>query len=161
MQEVLGKIGFDWQVALANLVNFFLVFFVLRKFFFKPIKKTIQDRKAEIAKGIKNAEQAEEVLASAESEKEGILKTALNESKQIVTEAKSKADETIKLSKVEAEVEKSKILDKASEEAKKLASANMDSFKKEATSLYMNNLEKILKSSFDKNNAEKLIKENI
>ena len=37
----------------------------------------------------------------------------------------------------------------------------MDSFKKEAVSLYMGNLEKILKSSFDKNNAEKLIKENI
>ena len=50
--EILGKIGFDWQVALASLVNFLIILFVLKKFAFKPIKKLIQERQNKINEGI-------------------------------------------------------------------------------------------------------------
>ncbi|MBI1866370.1 MAG: ATP synthase F0 subunit B [Candidatus Staskawiczbacteria bacterium] len=56
--EILGKIGFDWQVALANLVNFLIILFVLRKFAFNPIKKLIQERQGKIDEGLEKAEEA-------------------------------------------------------------------------------------------------------
>jgi F0F1-type ATP synthase membrane subunit b/b' len=39
---ILGKIGFDWQVALANLVNFLIIFWILKKFAFKPVREILQ-----------------------------------------------------------------------------------------------------------------------
>ena len=77
MLEILGKIGFDWQVALANLINFFIVFLLLKKFFFKKIKETIRERRNKIEKGLEDAEKAAESLKSAEIEKDSIVKEAL------------------------------------------------------------------------------------
>jgi F0F1-type ATP synthase membrane subunit b/b' len=67
--EILGKIGFDWQVALANLVNFLIIVFLLKKFAFKPIAKIIQDRQNKINEGLENAKKAaEEAMKNAKSD---------------------------------------------------------------------------------------------
>ena len=62
MLEILGNIGFDWPVALANLVNFLIIFFLLHKFVFKPLGKTVEKRKRDIADGLAAADKNQQLL---------------------------------------------------------------------------------------------------
>ena len=68
--DILGKIGFDWQVAVANLVNFLIIFFILKRYAFKPIANIIKERQDQVNEGLDNAKLAETNLMQAEQEKE-------------------------------------------------------------------------------------------
>ena len=37
--EILSKVGFDWRMALSNLVSFLIVFFILKKYALEQINK--------------------------------------------------------------------------------------------------------------------------
>src|SRR3989344_294671 len=74
--EILQKIGFDWQVALANLFNFLIILFLLKQFAFKPIKKVIDERQIKINEGLENAKKAKTELMMANQNKEKIISDA-------------------------------------------------------------------------------------
>lgn len=99
--EILGSIGFDWRVALANLVNFLIVFYLLNRFVLSSVRKTLAERKARIERGIADAEAAEAALVNARS--------AENE---ITAEATRKAHESL----AEAQVKRQAIIDAAAAE---------------------------------------------
>ena len=67
LYEILQKIGFDWQGALANLVNFLIILFLLKKFAFKPIGKLIKDRQDKISEGLQKAKEADVRLAQVDA----------------------------------------------------------------------------------------------
>ncbi|MES2023548.1 MAG: F0F1 ATP synthase subunit B [Patescibacteria group bacterium] len=83
MSEILGKIGFDWHVALANLVNFLIILFVLKRYAFKPISKMIKDRQEIMVKGIQDAKENALLLKSAKEEYEKTLSKARIEANEI------------------------------------------------------------------------------
>ncbi|OGZ70235.1 MAG: hypothetical protein A2904_00740 [Candidatus Staskawiczbacteria bacterium RIFCSPLOWO2_01_FULL_33_9] len=89
--EILGKIGFDWQVALASLVNFLIILFVLKKFAFKPIKKLIQERQNKINEGIEKAEEASIRLKEVDIIAKNYLKQANLDSINIIKETEKQA----------------------------------------------------------------------
>lgn len=89
--EILGSVGFNWHVALANFINFLIILFLLNRFFFGKIGKTIKDRQQIIERGLSNASDAEKALANAEEEKKEIIKGARKESHEIVSLAEANA----------------------------------------------------------------------
>jgi len=148
ISEILGKIGFDWQVALANLFNFLIIFFILKKYAFGPIGKLIKERQDKINEGIENATKNADLLDSTQKEKDEILVSARIESNKIIQETKKdlevKRTELLDQAKLEAksiidntkqaiEIEKNKMLDEAKKEIVSLAM--------QATEKLMNNKE--------------------
>ena len=94
MQEILnilGSVGFNWHVALANFFNFLIILFLLNKFFFKKIGTTIDTRHGIIERGLNQAREGELALASAEEEKKSILKDARKERDTIVANGEALA----------------------------------------------------------------------
>lgn len=94
MQEILnilGSVGFNWHVAIANFINFLIILFLLNKFFFGKIGKVIQTRHDVIERGLSQASDAEKALANAEEAKKKIVKEARVEGQSIMEEAKSSA----------------------------------------------------------------------
>jgi F-type H+-transporting ATPase subunit b len=87
----LSKIGFDLEVAIANLVNFLLIFIVFKLFFYKPIMKTLEERKVKIAKGLRDAEEAVRQLEEAEAARKEILVEAKKDADSIRAEAQEYA----------------------------------------------------------------------
>ena len=83
--EILAKIGFDWQVALANLVNFLIIFFLLKKFLFGPIAKTLAERKKAISEGLQNAALATDALSEAKKEGDKIIAEAKAQANTIIS----------------------------------------------------------------------------
>ena len=93
--EVLTNIGFDWQVALANFINFMLIFFIMKKYVFGPTKEVIEKRKKTIQSGIDNAKNSETELLVAKQKADEELKKARNEANQIVAKAKESGDDLL------------------------------------------------------------------
>lgn len=111
--EILGKIGFDWQLALANLINIGIIFLVLYKFAFTPIKKKIEEREASIKKGLSQAHDAEVVLKEAHDEKEEIIKQAKRDAILVLEETERQRKNILKDAEVKAQEERDAILKKA------------------------------------------------
>jgi F-type H+-transporting ATPase subunit b len=88
--SILSSVGFNWHVALANFVNFLIILFIVNKFFFGKIGKTIEKRQEIIERGLNQASDAEKLLADAAEKKSEIIKTAEREGKSIVNDAHAK-----------------------------------------------------------------------
>lgn len=154
--EILNNFGFEPILFLAQVINFLILAFIFKKFLYKPILKTLKNRKDVIAKGIENAEKAALELAHAEAKKDEIIKSASRE-----------ADEILKSTKIGAEELRSKILDETKSESEKIiASARnqanmlMEDVEKRAKKASLNNsmaiLEKALEQMFTKDEREKV-----
>ncbi len=85
--NALSALGFDIQVAVANLVNFAIIFFLLNKYLFPNIAKTINERKKMIQDGIDNATKAETRLAQVAEERNQVLALAQDEALALRVEA--------------------------------------------------------------------------
>ena len=105
--ETLNNIGFDWRLAVANLVNFLIILFILKKFAFKSIKKALNERESKINKGVEDAQKAatelqmaqknrDKTLMNARLEADKILAKATTTSSKIISDAKKASDEKIK-----------------------------------------------------------------
>lgn len=106
---------------LFQLVNFLLLMLILNLFLFKPIRKILADRKAEVS-GAKEK--------SAAVDKEVQEKLALYEAR--MREIKARATDERSVLKKEAQTEEAAILDKARKEAADALSAIKNKVAKEA-----------------------------
>jgi F-type H+-transporting ATPase subunit b len=158
MLEILGKVGFDWQVALANLVNFAIVFVILNFLVFKPLKKVIADRKAKIDQGLEDAEKAQAVLVEASSRKDELLSEAYKESQDILSKAKDQKNQVIDSASQEASEEAAKIRQNAVDEAEMILKKADADLSDKAAILVVAGLEKVLKEKMSADVNESYIK---
>jgi F-type H+-transporting ATPase subunit b len=103
--NILSSVGFNWHVALANFFNFLIILFLLNKFFFKKIGKTIQERGEIIERGLSKASEGEKLLASAEEERAAIIGDAKKESHSLLEKAKGDGDTIVSTMKEGAQKE--------------------------------------------------------
>ena len=111
-----------WHIIIS-LCNLAILFFVIKKFLYKPVRKTLAQRKKTIDdkyisademidKALKSKDEYEEKLKNAEAEAQEIIKkvadTADERSKEIVSSAKGEANRIIDRAQNEAELEKKK-----------------------------------------------------
>ncbi len=111
-----------WQIIIS-LLNLLILFMILKKFLYKPVKKVLAERQAIVDNSLKNAKKAEkdakkakktyeEKLAAAQTEANEILKEANKKaekrSDKIVANAKKKADDIVRQAQNDAKLEKQK-----------------------------------------------------
>jgi F-type H+-transporting ATPase subunit b len=152
--EVLGKLGFDWKVALANLVNFLIIYYLLRNVVFKKLGHAIKERQEKIQKGLDDAKKAETALVMAESEKDGILREAQKQSKKITEEADKKAKIIISDSKKEGNLEAEKIKGDALKDIEKVRLETEKKLQKDFVNMVLDGVEKVSVNQMDKNKSQ-------
>lgn len=117
MEELIKTFHIDIKLIIAQLVNFGIVLFVLKKFAYGPVLKMMQERTEKIEKGMADAESAgKKILEIAEKEKE-VLVQARKEAQEIVTKAEEIAKKNKEEIITEAKNQSEKIL---SDSAKKI-----------------------------------------
>lgn len=89
--EILKNFGFDPVMLVAQIVNFLIILFLLKKFLYKPVLDMLKKRKDDIEKGVKDAEEGRLTLEKALGEEKKILKKAQEQSKKIIDDAASQA----------------------------------------------------------------------
>lgn len=110
MEEILSKIGFDYRVALANLVNFLIVLWVLQKFAFPKIQTVLSERQAKIHKGIQDAEEAKKARSQAEKDVESALLDAHDKARGIVADGQTEAQNIIDQARDAGNIEKASLV---------------------------------------------------
>lgn len=78
--ELFAKLGIDWRLLIAQIVNFVILFSALTFLLYKPLLAMLEKRRNKIAESLDNAERIGAELARANAESE-----------RIVTEAQSRA----------------------------------------------------------------------
>lgn len=108
-----------WDV-LISLINLALLYFMIKKFLYKPVKKMLISRQETIDKSYKEAEDAandakkakeayEEKLLDAKTESDSLIQSAVNAAhyreEEIISEAKKEAEGIVNRAKANADLE--------------------------------------------------------
>ncbi|MBP9732027.1 MAG: F0F1 ATP synthase subunit B [Candidatus Magasanikbacteria bacterium] len=87
IKEILQKLGFDWKLALMNLINVGIIFFLLKKYLFATVSKKIEERRELIRAGVENATEAQTKLEMARLSSEKIIEDAKRTANDIIGNA--------------------------------------------------------------------------
>lgn len=157
--EILGKVGFDWRLALLNLFNFLIIFFLLKKYLFGPVMSKLEERRKLVEKGVEDAQQAETSLTMARQEAEKITDKAKREANQIMEEAHERAQKQSESMREKAEVEVESLIKKAKESIAAEKAGMKEELRAETVSLVIHVTEKILNEKMDAKKDEAYIKD--
>lgn len=129
--ELLTKLGIDWRLLIAQLINFVILMGVLYKFLYKPVLKLLHERSVKIEVGLKNAEAVEVKLKDAAALYESKTREARAETAKMMEAAKKEtdalraeltsaaqkeADKIVEAGRIRLAVEKEKIMHEAEHE---------------------------------------------
>ncbi len=107
-------LGVNPWTALFSLANFLLLFFVLRKYLFKPVMKLIADRQAEIDRLYADANAAKDGAESLQQEYQQKLADAQQTGERLVKEAVARGHSREEAIVQDANRQAAAILEKAS-----------------------------------------------
>jgi F-type H+-transporting ATPase subunit b len=91
--EILKTFGFDPILLVAQIINFLIIFYLLKRFLYKPVLGMLKTREDKIKEGMKQAEEARLTLEKTIDEEKKILAKAHEEAKSLITDAKTQAIE--------------------------------------------------------------------
>lgn len=85
--EILAKLGIDWRILVAQLVNFAVVLVVLHRFAYKPLLGVLEKREKTIEKSLEHAKDIEKRLKDTEERSRLLIEKAQREAVTLVEEA--------------------------------------------------------------------------
>jgi len=91
--EILGKLGINGKILLAQIVNFFLLMYVLKRFLYQPLLNVMKEREKKIKEGVKNADKARSRLLEIEENAKKHLEKASREADRIIERAHVEGEE--------------------------------------------------------------------
>lgn len=144
--EIFQAFGVDWRLLLIQAVNFALLLLALHFFLYKPVLSLIDERRARIEKGVRDAAEAERRLRSADEEKTSILAAATREAEAFGEEARRTLSEEERLARVAAEEKAERILESARKESQDLKNQAVSGAEKDIARMVVLGIEKTLKS---------------
>ncbi len=90
--ELFAKLGIDWRLLIAQLVNFAILMAVLVFVLFKPLVAALEKRRQKIAESLDNAEKIGTELKRTTEEGERMLSKSRAEAQRILGEAQKESD---------------------------------------------------------------------
>lgn len=92
MEILFHELGINGYMLLAQIINFLLLLFILRKFLYAPLMKFMDKRKEIIEEGLANADKAKVELLKIHKIKEEKIIEAEREADKIIEKSKMKAE---------------------------------------------------------------------
>ena|ERR1700733_1138649 len=128
-----------------NLVAFLLLFFILKKFAWKPILKSLKEREEGIAGSLATAEKVRAEMAQMKNENEALLAKAREERALLLKEARDAKDKIVNEAKEQAKLEAGKIIADAHAAIEQQKMAALTDVKNQVGNLVIEVAEKILR----------------
>lgn len=100
--EIFETFGLEWQLVVAQIINFIIIYFILKKYLYKPLLRMIAQRQDLAKESVEKSQESEKVLEKAEAQEKIIIQKAQTSSKQIITDAKETAEEIVKSAEIQA-----------------------------------------------------------
>ncbi len=143
-----------------NLIGFFILLYILGKFAWKPILKSLKERETGIADSLATAEKVKAEMAQLKSENEALLAKAREERAQLLKEARDTKDKIINEAKEQAKTEANKIIAEAQQAIQTQKMAALTDVKNQVGHLVIDVAEKVLRRELgNKSEQENYIKQ--
>ena len=152
---------FSSGLFIIQSIIFLILLFVLGKFAWKPILKSIDERETSIIDALNQAKLAKQEMAQLKEDNERILREARAERDGILKEAREMKDKIVNEAKDSAKVEGEKMISAARQSIQSEKNAAMADIKSQIGTLSVNIAENILKEKLDDNGAQNALVENI
>lgn len=92
MSALFSAFGIQTHLLVAQLINFGVLLAVLTYFLYKPVMKTLDERRQVVAKGVEDAQKASEALEGATEKAHAIERSAEADAGEIVNRAREEAN---------------------------------------------------------------------
>jgi len=158
MQDLIKNFGVNPYLLSAQIVNFLIILYILKRFAYKPILKLLDKRKQTIEEGQKNAEKATIALQKALDEEKKILRNAQSEAKNILSDANKQADTIITSSHEKGKKQVEKLLADARDQLEKERKETEKRLASQITTLAVDILQKSLKGFFSEKEQKEVMK---
>lgn len=155
--EILSKIGFDWRMALANLVNFLIIFWLLKRYAFAPIKKVLSERREKIDQGLEDAQKAQTELTMAKQTSEQELAHARQKAQEIIAQAHEQGKEMLVKAESDTQAKVDKLVSDARGVIAKEKQAMEADIEEKTVTIALEVSSKIIKEKLDEKKDKALI----
>ncbi len=156
--QTMPILSIDWTLVI-QLCNTFILFLLLKKFLFKPVKAMIDAREAEVTGLYADANNAKEEALRMKEEYTQSLAGAKEEAGQIVKDACQKAQRRSDEIVLEAQNKASAMLSKAEAEIAQEKKKAFNEIKDEISDIAIMIAAKVVEKDIDQKDHEKLIEE--
>ncbi len=157
MEKVLSDFGINPVLLLAQVVNFLVLLFILKKLLYKPVITLLDERKKKIEDSLANAEKIQKELEETEVRREKVLTEAIEEGKRIIAEASAQGNALVIESQNKAKADMEAMM----EQGKAMIAGERDKMtrevKGEVARMIEMSMEKVLGGSLDSKSQQKLV----
>ena len=152
---------FSSGLFIIQSIIFLALLFLLGKFAWQPILKSIDERETSIIHALNQAKLAKQEMAQLKEDNERILREARAERDGILKEARDMKDKIVNQAKDSAKVEGEKMIEAARQSIQTEKNAAMADIKNQIGTLSVSIAENILKEKLNNDGAQNALVENI
>lgn len=155
--DIIKNFGVNPILLGAQIVNFLIVLFILKKFLYKSVLDLLKKRQVAIADGLKQAEEAKVKLEQVVIEEKNILRNAQSQAKKMIEDAKQESIEIVKQMNDTAKKQTEKILSDAREQITKESLETEKRLALSTSKLAVSFLEKALSEFFSPREQKEVV----
>lgn len=149
----------DINKLVWSVINFLVLFYLLRRFLWKPLLGIIEDREKEVASNLEGAENAREEALNMKAEYERRLAEAQQRAEEMITRAEHKAEELERDLKTKADAKAVSIMDRARTEIEREKARALTDLRDQVADMALAVAGKVLERSVTDHDNEKLARE--
>jgi len=157
MDELIKTFHIETSLLLAQFVNFAIVLFVLYKFAYGPILKTLNARTKKIEKGLKDSEKASKKLGEVMEKEKIVLHEARKDAQEIIKKSEDEAKKNAEIIAAEARLQTEKMTADAKKQIEQEKERVMTDVKSEIAGLVVAATEKVIGEKLDASKDKGLI----
>jgi len=156
-----ASLGINLPLLVVFIINFIILFILLRLFLYKPVLRMLDERAKRIKEGMELAEASKKEYEQAKSEVQKQMEKGRQEAQALIAQALQTGERLKEESREEALKQAQGIIDRTRAELESERQKMMDSLRKEFVDIAISAAEKVIRETLDKERHRKLIEETL
>jgi F-type H+-transporting ATPase subunit b len=156
--KLIEQFGVDPILIAAQIINFLVILYILKRFLYKPLFKVFKERQDLIKASIEKAEASTKALAQAQAKEKAVIKEAQTTATQILKDAKEQSVEMINNAEEATKKQTDKMITEAKEQIAQEAKKAEVQLDKHVAELSVILLKKSLENVFTEEEQSKIVK---
>lgn len=157
MEGIIKDFGINWYLLIAQIVNFLIILYILKRFLYKPVLDVLKKRQEAIKEGLKQAEESRILLEKTSAREKEILKKAQEESKKILEETRLQRDGILSKAETDAKKQAERILEEAKKQISYETKEAQKNLSMQISKLALEFLQKSAQQIFTKEDQQKIL----
>lgn len=154
-------LGIQWANLIFQIIAFIILIWLLNKYAFGPVIRTLDARAERIRESMSTAEQIERDMAETQRRNQEILDEARREAQGIVTRSREAGEELLTRAREEATLQRERELERARQQIRAETEQAKDELRREVANLAVTAASRIVRQELDPAKHVQLIEQTL